>query len=425
MRLVRQTCRRVAPAPTTHRGRRRVDQTPSPSSPPRAGARALPRRCASPGAPAAGGHGGRKRRPQPACMRALPQMCSSSSRDPSCDSDPARGFLPPAARQMSNVSALNPSALRIFSNTDILKTHQPCGYSQMSRPSTNQPYGYSPFSRTLNPRLKHNLGGQSINKHAQHIVARFGPEQRRTHPDLSLPILLAVVACQSNVGVLFGTCACAHLLCESVNARVKERARERARSILSVRGNGRWVQLSFSTQTKKMSPGSVSVCQYYPICMSLTLYVPTKKLSPFSNGSMLFNASKSVSTYTPPKRSITCVCIHACTQVSMHACIYVCKHVCTYVCMHTCMHADMHVCMYASIYACMQTFIPHACTHLCTRTCMICTFYVLRTRGFGVCADACIFCFAFPPAKQPFVFASVGKKNQEKTSRRTTSESSA
>ena len=296
---------------------------------------------------------------------------------------------------------------------------------QMSRPLTHQPYGYSPFSRTLNPRLKHNLGGQSINKHAQHIVARFGPEQRRTHPDLSLPILLAVVACQSNVGVLFGTCACAHLLCESVNARVKERARERARSILSVRGNGRWVQLSFSTQTKKMSPGSVSVCQYYPICMSLTLYVPTKKLSPFSNGSMLFNASKSVSTYTPPKRSITCVCIHACTQVSMHACIYVCKHVCTYVCMHTCMHTDMHVCMYACIYACMQTFIPHACTHLCTRTCMICTFYVLRARGFGVCADACIFCFAFPPAKQPFVIASVGKKNQEKTSRRTTSESSA
>ena len=98
----------------------------------------------------------------------------------------------------------------------------------MSRPSTHQPYGYSPFSRTLNPRLKHNLGGQSINKHAQHIVARFGPEQRRTHPDLSLPILLAVVACQSNVGVLFGTCACAHLLCESVNARVKESARESA-----------------------------------------------------------------------------------------------------------------------------------------------------------------------------------------------------
>ena len=99
---------------------------------------------------------------------------------------------------------------------------------QMSRPLTHQPYGYSPFSRTLNPRLKHNLGGQSINKHAQHIVARFGPEQRRTHPDLSLPILLAVSACQSNVGVLFGTCACAHLLCESVNARVKESARESA-----------------------------------------------------------------------------------------------------------------------------------------------------------------------------------------------------
>jgi hypothetical protein len=56
---------------------------------------------------------------------------------------------------------------------------------------------------------------------------------------------------------------------------------------------------------------------------------------------------------------------------------------------------------------------------------MICTFYVLRARGFGVCADACIFCFAFPPAKQPFVIASVGKKNQEKTTRRTTSESSA